>query len=53
MIERGISRSEASEAIKKGAKAIRGRKILTRLRGIEVVYVARPCNHMVITLYRR
>ena len=53
MIERGISRSEASESINKGAKLRRGRKILTRLKGIEVVYEARPCNHLVITLYRR
>lgn len=53
MIEHGISRTEAVEAIKKGAKLRRGHKILTRSRGIEVVYVARPCNHLVITLYRR
>jgi len=53
MIERGISRTEAVEAIKKGAKLKRGRRILTRLRGIELVYEARPCNHLVITLYRR
>jgi len=53
MMERGISRTEASEAILKGAKLRRGRRILARLKGIEVVYEARPCNHLVITLYRR
>ncbi len=53
MIERGISRIEATEAIIKGAKLRRGRKIYTRLRGVEVVYEPRLCNHLVITLYRR
>jgi len=53
MIERGISRSEAEEAIVKGAKLRRGLKVFSRLRGIEVVYRKRPCNHQVITLYRR
>ncbi|MCK5254338.1 MAG: DUF4258 domain-containing protein [Thermoplasmata archaeon] len=53
MIERGISRNEAEEAIAKGAKLRRGRKLYSKLRGIEVVYQHRPCNHHVITLYRR
>ena len=53
MIERGISRSEAGEAIAKGAKLRRGGKVLTRLRGIEVVYEPRRCNNLVITLGRR
>ena len=53
MIERGISRTEAAEAIMKGAKLRRGHKVLARSRGIEVVYEPRPCNHLVITLYRR
>ena len=53
MIERGISRNEANEAIMKGAKLRRGRRILTRLRGMEVVYEPRRCNNLVITLYRR
>ena len=53
MIERGISRTEAVESITKGAKRMRGRKVYSQLKGIEVVYEARPCNHLVITLYRR
>ena len=53
MIERGISRIEANEAIMKGAKLRRGRRILTRMRGMEVVYEPRRCNNLVITLYRR
>ena len=53
MIERGISRTEAVEAVKRGAKLMRGRRIHTRLRGITVVYEAIPCNHLVITLCRR
>jgi hypothetical protein len=53
MIERGISKSETVEAITKGAKRRRGRKVFSQLRGIEVVYETRPCNHLVITLYRR
>jgi hypothetical protein len=53
MIERGISRQEATEAIVKGAKRQNGPRIFAQLRGIEVVFVQRPCNHFVITLYRR
>lgn len=53
MIERGISRYEAVEAITKGAKLRRGPKVFSRLRGIEVVYQPRKCNNHVITLYRR
>jgi len=53
MIERGIARDEAVDALMKGAKMKRGHKILTRYRGIEVVYVQKPCNYQVITLYRR
>jgi len=53
MIERGISRAEAIETIAKGAKRRKGRKVYTQLRGIEVVYEARPCNQLVMTLYRR
>ena len=53
MIERGISRTEADEAIERGAKLRRGSKVLTRLRGIEVVYVPRRCNNLVMTIHRR
>jgi len=53
MIERGISRVEAVEAIAKGAKRRNGPRVFAQLRGIEVVYVSRPCNDYVITLYRR
>ncbi|MCK4971011.1 MAG: hypothetical protein KAS77_10795 [Thermoplasmata archaeon] len=53
MIERGISRGEAEEAIARGVKLRRGQKVFSRLMGIEIVYRKKPCNHHVITLYRR
>ena len=53
MIERGISRQEAVEAIAKGAKRHNGPRIFTQLRGIEVVYIQKPCTRFVLTLYRR
>lgn len=53
MIERGISRDEAEETITRGAKLRRGQKVFSRLEGIEIVYRKKPCNHHVITLYRR
>jgi hypothetical protein len=53
MIERGISRDEAVEAIARGAKLRRGARVLSRLRGIEVVYRPGKCHYHVITLYRR
>lgn len=53
MIERGISKSEAVETITKGAKLRKGQKVLSRLRGIEVVYQPRKCTNHVITLYKR
>ena len=53
MIERGISRSEAVETISRGAKRMRGPKVFSQLRGIEVVYIQKPCNQLVITIYRR
>ena len=53
MIEREISRREAVETISKGAKRMRGPKVFSQLRGIEVVYVQKPCNQLVITIYRR
>jgi hypothetical protein len=53
MIERSISKGEAMETISRGAKRRRGPKVLSQLRGIEVVYVQKPCNHLVITICRR
>ena len=53
MIERGISRDEADETIARGAKLRRGARVLSRLRGIEVVYRPGKCHYHVITLYRR
>jgi len=52
MIERGISKHEATEVIQKGAKTQQGKKILAQMKNIEVVFVQRPCNYHVITLYR-
>jgi len=53
MIERGISRQEATEATMKGAKRQNGSRILAHLLGIEVVFVQRSCDHFVIMLSRR
>jgi len=53
MIERGISRDLALEAILKGSKRHRDKKIFARLKGIEVLYVQKPCNFHVITIYWR
>ena len=53
MNERGISVDEIIEAIDKGAKRIRKKKIVTLHKKIEVVYRTRPCHHFVITAYRR
>ena len=53
MIERGISRAEAIEAILKGSKKRIGPKIHTILKGIEIVYIQKPCNYHVITMYWR
>ena len=53
MIERGISRDEATEAILKGAKKKKGDKIIAILRKIEVVYYQKPCNYRIITIYWR
>lgn len=52
MIERGISKFEALEVISKGAKKAQGRKIITLLRKIELVYLKFPCQYIVITAYR-
>jgi hypothetical protein len=53
MIERGISREEATETIMKGAKKKKGNKIFALLRKIEVVYYQKPCNYRIITIYWR
>ena len=53
MIERGISREEATEAILKGAKKKKGNKIFALLRKIEVVYYQKTCNYRIITIYWR
>lgn len=53
MIERGISRREAVEAMAKGAKRRNGPRIFAQLRDVEVGYIQRPCTQFVVTLYRR
>ena len=53
MIERGISREEATEAILKVAKKKKGNKLFTLMRKIEVVYYQKPCNYRIITIYWR
>ncbi|UCF09174.1 MAG: hypothetical protein JSW28_05720 [Thermoplasmata archaeon] len=44
---------EIIEAIDKGAKRIRKKKVIALHKKIEVVYRTRPCHHFVITTYRR
>lgn len=51
MIERGISKREILEAITKGAKRRQERKIISKYRKIEVVFIQRPCHYFVITTY--
>lgn len=51
MVERGISRTEVSETVNKGAKRVSGKKIISRYGKLEAVYVQRPCNQFVITVY--
>lgn len=53
MIERAISRDKAMEAILKGIKRYKDNKIFARLRGIEVLYIQKPCSYHVITIYWR
>ena len=51
MISQGIGAREVLEAILKGAKRREGRKIVTRFRGKEVVFVKRPCRYFLVTAY--
>ena len=51
MIERGLSRGGVLEAILKGAKRRIGRKIISKFKGYEVVFIQKPCNYHVITVY--
>ena len=53
MIERGISKDTAIEIILKGSKRYIKKKVFARLKGIEVLYVQKPCNFHVITIYWR
>jgi len=53
MIERGISKIEATETILKGAKKKKENKIFAILKKIEVVYYQKPCNYRIITIYWR
>lgn len=53
MIERGISKDDVLEVILKGAKKRKEKKILAKLRRIEVVYLQKPCNYHIVTMYRR
>ncbi|MBI4043836.1 MAG: DUF4258 domain-containing protein [Candidatus Diapherotrites archaeon] len=53
MLERGISKQEALDAIHCGSKRVFGNKILTSYRGIEVVYKQFPCNQFIITVYEK
>lgn len=53
MVERGISKEEIKDAIMRGAKRRQGPKIIASLRRIEIVFIPRNCNIVVLTSYRR
>ncbi len=53
MLERGLSKKEIMDAILKGAKRAKGKKITSLFKRIEVVFIKVICNYFVITSYWR
>ncbi|MEW5760291.1 MAG: DUF4258 domain-containing protein [Candidatus Thermoplasmatota archaeon] len=53
MIERGISKFELIDVISRGAKRRQGQKVISHLRKIEVVFIPKKCNLIILTTYRR
>jgi hypothetical protein len=53
MVERGISKGEMMDTIIRGAKRRDGPKIVSMLRRIEVVFIPKKCNLVVLTTYRK
>ncbi|MBU4190126.1 MAG: DUF4258 domain-containing protein [Candidatus Thermoplasmatota archaeon] len=53
MLERGLSKKEIMDAVLKGAKRVKGRKITSLFKRIEVVFIKGICNYFVITSYWR
>ncbi len=53
MLERGLSKKEIMDAVVKGAKRVKGRKIVSLFKRIEVVFIKGTCNYFVITSYWR
>ena len=53
MVERGISKEEMMDTIIRGAKRREGPKIISMLRKIEVVFIPKKCNLVVLTTYRK
>ena len=51
IVERGISKSELVEAVLRGVKKIKNKKIIAVYRHIEVVYRKLPCEFIIITVY--
>jgi hypothetical protein len=52
MTERGVSITETTETISKGAKKLKKNRVVSFHRNIEVVYKKKPCNIFIITVYR-
>lgn len=53
MVLRGISKGEIIDAVLKGAKRLRGRKIIGLYGKVEVVFLKKPCHYFIITAYWR
>ncbi|MBI4182258.1 MAG: DUF4258 domain-containing protein [Candidatus Aenigmarchaeota archaeon] len=51
MISQGIATGEVLEAILKGAKRREGERVVSTLKGKEVVFVKRPCRYFLVTAY--
>lgn len=51
MLERGLSKKEIMDAVLKGAKRVKERKITSLFKRIEVVFIKETCNYFVITSY--
>jgi len=53
MLERGLSKKEIMDAVLKGAKRVKERKITSLFKRIEVVFIKETCGYFVITSYWR
>ena len=53
MVLRGISKKEILDCILKGAKRLKGAKIIGLFGNLEVVFLKKPCHYFIITTYWR